>query len=152
MRISLKTDYAIRAMAEIAAAGDEAPTSADSIHRAQAIPTKFLLNILSELRRAGLVESHRGAAGGYTLGHPAAAINLADIIRAVEGPLANVHEVRPENVNYTGASRSLREVWIAVRVNLRAVLEVVSLADLVAGRLPEAVGSLSDNPDAFVSH
>jgi len=151
MRISLKADYAIRGMAEIAAAQGSGPVKAETIGTNQGIPHKFLLNILSELRRADLVRSRRGGAGGYLLAREAAGITLADIIRAVEGPLANVHEQRPEQVTYVGASRALREVWIAVRVNLRQVLEAVTLDDLVNARLPPGVLELTRQRDALVS-
>jgi len=124
----------------------------DQIAQAQGIPLKFLLNILSELKHARLVRSYRGAEGGYELARDAKDISLADIIRAVEGPLASVHEVRPEEIRYEGAAASLQDVWIAVRANLRAVLEVVSLSDLVGGALPEEVRALATNPEAWSSH
>jgi len=151
VRISAKADYAVRAAAELAALGAQAPVKAEQIAAAQEIPLKFLLNILNELRRAGLVQSQRGKEGGYRLAHPAREITLAEVIRAVEGPLASVHESRPEEVHYPGASTALREVWIAVRASLRAVLEEVTLADLAAGRLPASVRRLLAQPDALIS-
>src|SRR5205814_10213411 len=124
MRVSAKVDYALRACAELAAAG-EGPVKGDRIAQAQEIPFKFLENILLELKHAGLVQSQRGAEGGYWLAQPPEEISLADVIRAVEGPIANVRGERPEHVEYPGAAGPLREVWIAVRGNLRAVLETV---------------------------
>jgi Rrf2 family protein len=150
MRISARADYAVRAAAELAAAAGQGPIKGDQIARAQGIPLKFLLNILTELRHARIVQSHRGAEGGYELARPASEITLAEVIRAVEGPLANVHDARPEELTYTGAAASLREVWIAVRANLRAVLETISVADLANGTLPPAVEQLASDPEAWV--
>jgi Rrf2 family protein len=152
MRISAKADYAVRAMAELAASAGRGPLKADSIARAQGIPLRFLLNILSELKHARIVQSHRGAVGGYELARPPEKITLADVIRAVEGPLASVHEVRPEDITYPGPAESLQEVWISVRANLRAVLEAVTLADLAAGALPPSVKSLAADPEAWLPH
>ena len=131
MRVSAKVDYALRAAAELAAA-DEAPMKGERIATAQGIPPKFLENILIELRHAGLVRSQRGAEGGYWLAKPAEEISLADVIRAVEGPIASVRGLRPEETEYQGASTALREVWIDLRARMRSVLEATSLADLVA--------------------
>jgi Rrf2 family protein len=150
VRVSAKVDYALRAASELAAAGD-GPVKGDRIAQAQGIPDKFLENILLELRRAGLVQSQRGAEGGYWLARPPAEIRLADVIRAVEGPIANVRGAPPESAAYAGPAGCLHEVWIAVRANLRAVLEQVTLADLVAGRLPEEVAELTRPPDAWHS-
>lgn len=152
MRISAKADYAVRATAELAAAVGAGPLKADRISQAQNIPLRFLLNILSELKHARLVQSHRGAEGGYELARPAERITLADVIRAVEGPLASVHEARPEEITYSGPAESLQQVWIAVRANLRAVLEAVTLADLAAGVLPDSVKSLAADPEAWLPH
>ena len=149
MRISAKADYAVRATAELAAAQGRGPIKGEQIAQAQEIPLKFLLNILNELKRAGIVRSQRGAEGGYQLARPADEITLADVIRAVEGPLASVHESRPEEIEYRGPAGSLREVWIAVRANLRAVLEAVTVADLASGSLPDSVKALATNPDAW---
>jgi Rrf2 family protein len=150
MRISARADYAVRAVAELASAAGTGPIKGDQIAKAQGIPLKFLLNILTELRHARLVQSHRGADGGYELARPASDITLAEVIRAVEGPLANVHDARPEELSYSGAASSLREVWIAVRANLRAVLESVTVADLAAGELPRHVRELAADPEAWV--
>ena len=152
MRTTAKADYAVRAAVELAAAGDAGPVKAEQISEAQGIPLNFLENILTELRRAGLVESRRGAAGGHVLARPATEISLADVIRAVEGPLANVRGTRPEELVYDGAAVWLREVWIALRASLRAVLEQVTLADLAAGDLPASVLALTEDPEAWVSH
>lgn len=148
MRISAKADYAVRATAELAAAEGRGPVKGDQIAQAQAIPLKFLLNILNELKRARIVRSQRGAEGGYLLARPARQITVADVIRAVEGPLASVHESRPEEIEYPGPAGALQEVWIAVRANLRAVLETVTLADLASGSLPDSVKALAADPDA----
>jgi Rrf2 family protein len=152
VRISSKADYAVRATAELAASGGEGPVTAERVARAQDIPLGFLLKILSELRHARIVRSRRGAEGGYELARPADQISLADVIRAVEGPLANVHEARPEELTYRGPAESLREVWIAVRANLRAVLETITVADLAAGSLPKAVRKLASDPEAWQAH
>ena len=150
MHVSAKADYAVRAAIELAAAGP-GPVKGDRIAEAQQIPLKFLENILSDLRHAGYVQSQRGAEGGYWLAEPADAITLADIIRAVDGPLANVRGARPESVEYAGSASELVEVWIAVRVALRGVLEQVTLADLVEGVLPAPVKELTTDADAWVS-
>ena len=151
MRLSAKADYAIRAAAELAAASD-APVKGERIAAAQSIPPKFLENILLDLKHVGLVRTQRGAEGGYWLAKPPAEITLADVIRAVEGPLANVRGTRPEELVYDGAAVRLREVWIALRASLRAVLEQVTLADLAAGDLPASVLALTEDPEAWVSH
>ena len=142
MRVSAKTDYALRAMAELAAA-PAGQVKGERIATAQGIPLKFLENILTELRRAELVATQRGAEGGYRLARPADEISLADVIRAVDGPLANVRGERPDTVTYVGPAKPLHDVWLAVRANLRAVLETVTLADLAAGRLPDEVAGLA---------
>ena len=152
MRVSAKVDYAVRAGAELAAAAGDGPVKGDAIAQAQGIPVKFLENILLDLKHAGLVQSQRGAEGGYWLAKEPADISVADVIRAVEGPIANVRGVRPEQVEYAGAAEALREVWIAVRANLRAVLETVTLADLAAGDLPEQVSRIAADPDAWLPH
>ena len=130
MRVSAKVDYALRALAELAAA-PPGPVTAERLAQAQEIPLKFLENILLELRRSELVASRRGADGGYWLGRPAAEISLADVVRAVEGPIASVRGSRPEDVSYTGAATALQEVWIELRASMRGVLEQTSLADVV---------------------
>jgi Rrf2 family protein len=150
MRISARADYAVRAAAELAAAG-EGPTKGDAIAQAQGIPLKFLENILGDLRHAGIVRSQRGADGGYWLARPADQITVADVIRAVEGPLASVRGGPPEDVAYVGAAESLASVWIAVRASLRSVVERVTLADVAAGTLPARVAKLADDPEAWVT-
>lgn len=143
MRISAKIDYAVRAMAELAAAGPDHPVRADDVAAAQDLPVAFVLTILGELRRAHLVRSHRGRLGGYTLARPAAEITIADIARAIEGPLANVRDTSLRDLSYTGPATALLDVWMAVRTSLRGVLEAVTLADLVAGRLPATVSAMA---------
>src|SRR5689334_16037770 len=152
MRVSAKVDYAVRAGAELAAAAGGGPVKGDAIAQAQGIPLKFLENILLDLKHAGLVQSQRGVEGGYWLAKAPDEIAVAEVIRAVEGPIANVRGERPEQVEYAGSAESLREVWIAVRANLRAVLETVTLADLAAGRLPEEVTRIAADPDAWQPH
>jgi Rrf2 family protein len=147
VRISAKTDYAVRAMAQLAVAA-EGPVRAEQIATAQGIPLQFLLGILNELKRAHLVRSQRGAEGGYSLRRPAEDISLADVIRAIDGPLANVHDTSLEELDYPGPAESLRQVWMAVRGSLRSVLETVSLADLAAGRLPKHVREMADRYQA----
>ena len=151
MRVSAKADYAIRAAIELAAAG-EGPVKGDRIAQAQDIPSNFLENILGDLRNAGLVSSRRGADGGYWLARPAGEISLADIIRAVDGPLANVRGIRSEQIVYEGRAAPLRDVWVAVRASLRGVLEQVTLADLARGELPASVQALAADPDAWAPH
>ena len=151
MRVSAKADYAIRAAVELAASG-EGPIKGERIAQAQEIPSNFLENILADLRNAGIVASRRGADGGYWLARPAAEISLADVIRAVDGPLANVRGVRSEQITYQGSAEQLRDVWVAVRASLRSVLENVSLADVAGGKLPDSVRVLADDPDAWTAH
>jgi len=151
VRVSAKADYAIRAMVELAAAGD-GPVKAERIAQAQEIPLRFLENIMAELRHGGLVRSQRGAEGGYWLAQPAGAISLAQVMRAVEGPLANVRGRRAEELEYAGSAAPLREVWVAVRASLRAVLESVTLADVARGELPDAVAGLTADSDAWLPH
>jgi Rrf2 family protein len=151
MRISAKVDYAVRAGVELAAATDEKPIKAERIATAQDIPLNFLENILGELRHAGIVRSHRGAEGGFRLARPADQVTVADVIRAVEGPLASVRGGPPEEAIYAGASESLLRVWIAVRASLRSVAEHVTLADIAAGRLSPTIDKLADDPEAWVT-
>jgi Rrf2 family protein len=151
MRVSAKADYAIRAMVELAATGD-GPVKGERLAQAQQIPIKFLENILADLRQAGLLRSQRGSEGGYWLARPADQINLAQVIRAVDGPLANVRGLRSEEVEYTGSAKPLREVWVAVRASLRGVLESVTLADVARGELPVEVESLTADADAWLPH
>ena len=152
VRVSAKTDYALRAALELAAAPDEKPVKGERIATAQAIPLRFLENILMQLRHAGLVESRRGAEGGYRLARPAAEVTLADVIRAIDGPLAGVSGVRPETLGFSGVAEPMRDVWIAVRASLRGVLEQVTLADVVSGELPANVRTLVADEDAWVPH
>src|SRR6201994_288010 len=149
MRLSARADYALRAAIELASATDSHVT-ADKIARAQQIPVKFLETILPQLRRAGLVRSQRGPDGGFWLARPANEISLADIIRAIDGQLLGVRGERPEDISYPGAAEPLQRVWIALRANERAVLETVTLADIVSGELPAAVAILTDSPQAWV--
>jgi Rrf2 family protein len=148
MRVSAKVDYAVRALAELAAAAS-GPVKGETIANSQAIPVNFLENILSDLRRAGIVASQRGAAGGYWLSVPPGTVTIADVVRIVEGPLADVRGAPPEDLDYAGPAASLREVWVATRANLRAVLEAVTIGDLAAGRLPDVVRELVKEADAW---
>ena len=149
MRTTAKADYAVRAAIELAAAGD-GPVTAESVASAQEIPLNFLENILVELKRAGIVESRRGSAGGYLLARPAAEITVADVIRAVEGPLANVRGISPDVLAYSGSAERMRDVWVALRASIRSVLEHVTLADIASGELPPAIAELTSEPDAWV--
>jgi Rrf2 family protein len=148
MRISAKADYAVRALVELAAGGDE-PVKRDQIAEAQEIPVKFLQNILAELRHADLVRSQRGPDGGHRLARPAGEITIADAIRAVDGPLAMVQEHRPEETAYSGRSECLQQVWLALRANMRRVLERVTIADVADSRLPRPIVKLAESPDAL---
>lgn len=152
MRISARVDYAVRAMCELAAHDAATPLKAETIAEAQSISLSFLENILVELKRAGLVRASRGRDGGYRVTRPATTIAIADIIRAVEGPLADVRGVRPEGLTFSGPATALRDVWLANRVSVRRVLERVTIADVVAGTLPDDVRALLDDPDVLVSH
>ena len=150
MRVSAKADYAVRAMVELAASGasEERPAKGEVLALAQSIPMRFLENILGELRVHGLVQSRRGSDGGYWLARDADGITLAEIIRAVEGPLATVRGEAADELDYHGASEPLREVWLALRANIRQVLETATLADVVSGALPEPIGTLAAHPEA----
>jgi Rrf2 family protein len=153
VRVSAKVDYAVRAAVELAAAqgaqDEPRPVKAEALARAQDIPLKFLENILQGLRQAGLVESRRGPDGGHLLARPASEIALADVIRAIDGPLAGVGGRRPEELEFRGSAEPLRDVWIAVRASLRRVLEEVTIADVAAGRLPAHVAQLTADPGAW---
>jgi Rrf2 family protein len=151
VRVSAKADYALRAVIELAAV-DEGPVKGERIAQAQEIPLKFLENILGDLRHAGVVRSQRGAEGGYWLARPPDEISVAEVIRAVEGPIANVRGLGPETVEYAGSASSLQQVWIAVRANLRAVLERVSIGEISRGELPQSVAELAGDPDAWQPH
>jgi len=148
LRVSAKADYAVRAAAELAA-GEDGPIKGEALADAQDIPLQFLEHILLELKHAGIVRARRGARGGYWLAREPDDVTIADIIRAVEGPIANVQSAPPESITYRGNAEHLQEVWIAVRANLRAVLETTTLADLTSGKLPQVVKHLSDSPDAW---
>jgi Rrf2 family protein len=151
MRISAKADYAIRAALELAAA-DDPPLKRDEIAEPQKIPVKFLETILAELKHAGIVSSQRGADGGYSLARPAKDITLGEILRVIEGPLASVRDDRPESTSYAGPAEALQEVWVALRSNMRAVVDNVSLADVAAGELPAKVARLAADPEAWSPH
>ncbi len=150
MRVSAKADYAVRAAAELAAAG-EGPVKGERLADAQDIPLQFLEHILLELKHHGIVRARRGAKGGYWLARPATEVSIADVVRAVEGPIAHVQSTPPEAIEYRGNSVPLQQVWIAVRANIRNVLENVTLADLVADELPPVVTDLAAVPDSWVA-
>lgn len=150
MRVSAKADYAIRAAAELASSDGE-PIKGEHLAESQDIPLQFLEQILLELKKAGIVRTRRGAKGGYWLAKPASEVNLAEVIRAVEGPIANVQSAPPESITYRGNAASLQEVWIAVRASLRQVLESVTLDQIVSGDLPAEVTSLARPDDAWVT-
>ena len=150
MRTTAKADYAVRAAVELAALVGKGPVKAEQIADAQSIPLNFLENILAELRRAGIVESRRGAAGGYLLARAPEEVSLADVIRAVEGPLANVRGMSPDTLEYEGSAERLRDVWVALRASVRAVLEQVTLADVASGELPPHVAELTHAADAWL--
>ncbi|HEY0541759.1 MAG TPA: Rrf2 family transcriptional regulator [Actinoallomurus sp.] len=150
MRLSARVDYALRAAAELAVGG-ERPITAVQLAEAQQIPPKFLENILSQLRRSGLIRSQRGPEGGYWLARPASEIFLADVIRAIDGPLVGVRGERPEHLGYEGPAKALQLVWIALRANERLILEQVSLADVASGELPPSVYALTKDPAAWDS-
>jgi Rrf2 family protein len=133
MRVSAKVDYALRAMVELAAHQDGL-TTAEQLASAQSIPPKFLESILAQLRSGGLVASQRGAEGGYRLARPADEISIADVIRELEGPIATVRGVRPDELEYAGAAEPLREIWLELREQMRGVLEQTTLEDLVTKR------------------
>ena len=148
MRISAKADYAVRAAVELAStASRDRPVKGEAVAVAQGIPLHFLENILGELRQQGLIQSRRGTEGGYWLARPADDITLAEIIRGVEGPLATVRGERPDALVYHGRAEPLRDVWLALRANIRQILEPVTLADVISGRLPEPIARLSNHPE-----
>ncbi len=149
MRVSAKVDYAVRALAELAVA-EHGPLKGEAIAARQGVSVNFLENILGELRRAGLVASQRGSVGGYWLAVPADTITIADVIRTVEGPLADVRGQPLEDLEYAGPAEALREVWVATRASLRTVLEAVTIADVASARLPPVVRRLTGLPDAWV--
>ena len=151
VHISAKVDYALRALVALAASGPS-PVPGATLATQQGLPSKFLEGILAELRRSGIVQSQRGAEGGYRLARSASVISVADVMRAIDGPLAEVRGERPEATAYVGPAEHLQDVWIAVRASLRAVLEQTTLADIASGKLPANVRKLAADPDAWVPH
>ncbi|MGD9527885.1 MAG: Rrf2 family transcriptional regulator [Pseudonocardia sp.] len=151
MRVSAKADYAVRAAVELARTPDE-HRSAESIAQAQDIATKFLQSILCDLRRSGIVASRRGVDGGYRLGRPPRDTTVADVVRAVDGPLATVRGERPQDLHYPDGAETLRALWVAMRAGVRGVLESVTLADLADHRLPSKVRRIVDDDDAWHNH
>ncbi len=154
MRLSARVDYALRAAVELAAAhqaadGVPGPVTAEQLAERQGIPPKFLESILLQLRRGGVVTAQRGPEGGYRLARPATEITLADIIRVIDGPLANVRGQRPEKVGYSGSAEALQEVWIALRASEREILELVTIAEVAAKQLPDRVRALALDPTAW---
>ena len=155
MRVSTKSDYALRALIEIASresGGERKAISAEELGKAQDIPHGFLQAILADLRRSGIVVCQRGQSGGWRLARAAADVSVADVIRAVDGPLVSVYGLRPEAVAYSGNAEVLQRVWIAARSSLRDVFEAVSIAGLAEGELPEAVMEMTVDDDAWQSH
>jgi Rrf2 family protein len=149
MHVTAKADYAVRAVVELAGSSQAAPRKVDDIAQAQQIPVSFLENILTQLRSSGVVRSQRGPEGGYWLARPADELDLAHVIRAVEGPLVGVRGQRPEEIEYTGSAESLQKVWIALRANLRKVLEETTVADVASGKLPKDVLALTKAEEAW---
>src|SRR3954463_2384508 len=152
MRVSAKSDYALRALIELAGRKDGGPVSAEELGRAQEIPHGFLQAILADLRRAGVVMSQRGQSGGWRMARPPESVSVADVIRAVDGPLVSVYGLRPEGVSYTGSAQVLQHVWIAARSSLRDVFEQVSIRALADGRLPKSVSARTESDDAWQPH
>jgi Rrf2 family protein len=152
VRLNARVDYALRAVVELASALGSAsrPVTAERIATGQDIPPKFLESILLQLRRGGVVNSQRGPEGGYWLARPADEISLADVIRVIDGPLANVRGQRPENLGYRGAATALQDVWIALRASERQILDSVTIADVAAAKLPKRVRTLAADPQAWV--
>ena len=149
MHVTAKADYAVRAVIELADSTQAAPRKVDDVAQAQNIPVSFLENILTQLRSAGIVRSQRGPEGGYWLAKPPEEVDLAHIIRAVEGPLVGVRGQRPEEIEYVGSAESLQQVWVALRANLRKVLENVTVAQVAAGKLPKEVIALTRQEEAW---
>jgi Rrf2 family protein len=149
MHVTAKADYAVRAVVELSGSSQDAPRKVDEVAQAQGIPVSFLENILTQLRSSGMVRSQRGPEGGYWLAQPPEEINLAQIIRAVEGPLVGVRGQRPEEIEYVGSAESLQQVWVALRASLRKVLEHVTVADVAAGRLPKDIIALTKQEEAW---
>lgn len=152
MRVSAKSDYALRALIEMATGSDGRPVSAEELGRRQEIPHGFLQAILADLRKAGVVVSQRGQSGGWRLAREASEVSVADVIRAVDGPLVSVYGLRPESVEYNDSATVLQHVWIAARDSLREVFEQVSIAHLAAGELPAPVAARAADEDAWQPH
>jgi Rrf2 family protein len=152
MRVSAKSDYALRALIELAARHDGAAVSAEELGRLQDIPHGFLQAILADLRRAGVVISQRGQSGGWRMARDADTVSVADVIRAVDGPLVSVYGLRPEAVSYVGSAEVLQHVWIAARSSLRDVFEQVTIRALADGNLPPAVAARTESEDAWQPH
>jgi Rrf2 family protein len=149
MQVSARVDYGTRALAELASRDPGQLVTSEELASLQGIPVKFLEGILTQLRRAGLVVSKRGVDGGYRLGRGAEAISVADVFRALDGPIAAVRGMAPEDLAYPGAAEHLREIWVATRAALREVLEHVTMADVVSGELPDPIRDLLDQPGAW---
>jgi Rrf2 family protein len=149
VHVTAKADYAVRAVVELAGSSQGSPRKVDEVAQAQSIPVSFLENILTQLRSSGIVRSQRGPEGGYWLARAPGEINLADVIRAVEGPLVGIRGQRPEEVQYGGSAEVLQQVWVAVRANLRSVLENVTVADVAGGTLPKDVVALTRGEEAW---
>ena len=152
MRVSAKSDYALRALIEIARTTERTAISAEELGRRQGIPHGFLQAILADLRRAGVVISQRGQSGGWRLARPAADVSVADVIRAVDGPLVSVYGLRPEAVEYNDEASVLQHVWIAARRSLRDVFEHVTIEQLASQDLPGEVTSRTADEDAWQPH
>jgi Rrf2 family protein len=149
VRVSARADYAIRALLELSVGDEGLSVRGDEIAAAQQIPARYLENLLGDLRRARLIESRRGQRGGYRLARTASSITLADVIRAIDGPLAAVRDVAPEDLSYPGPAAPLRDVWVALRASMRTVLETTSLADVARGDLPAPVRRYLRDPGAW---
>jgi len=152
VRVSTKSDYALRALIEMAGRADGRAVSAEELGRLQEIPHGFLQAILADLRRAGIVISQRGQSGGWRMARTPDGVSVADVIRAVDGPLVSVYGLRPEAVSYNDSAEVLQHVWIAARSSLREVFERVSIQQLADGELPDAVKARTADEDAWTSH
>lgn len=152
MRVSAKADYALRALIELTRTEHHAPVSAEELGRLQDIPHGFLQSILADLRRAGIVVAQRGQSGGWRMARKAETVSVADVVRAVDGPLVSVYGLRPEAVEYNPAAQVLQRVWVAARSSLREVFETVTIADLAAGALPTEIEERTADQDAWQPH
>jgi Rrf2 family protein len=151
MHVTAKADYAVRAVVELAESSQSSPRKVEDVAQAQGIPVSFLENILTQLRSSGVVRSQRGPEGGYWLAQPAKEVSLAQVIRAVEGPLVGVRGQRPEEIEYSGSAEALQQVWIALRANLRKVLDEVTVADVAEGKLPKEIMALTKAEEAWAA-